>query len=233
LIKLATEPTAKLIAERVEAAQAGAAGRRFSALKWIEQAEPEEVAYLAARVALNAAVRQESFQTTASKLGNAIIDHVEMQLFAKSNPGGYVGLIRSNYKRTRGSAKRQEALRKLLSNEEARIAIPKGEKIQIGSFALEALVEATGLFSLDLVPGLRGDKVYKIHPTEAVVEWLERQHARSELLEPMLMPMIVRPKRWRSLTVGGYLTGSVSNMRALIKPPRNGGPGNEALRTMV
>lgn len=230
LIKFAVEPTAELIAERVSAAQAGAAGRQFSSLKWLEQAAPEEVAYLAARVALNAAVRRESFQTTSSTLGDAIIDHVEMALFEKKNPAGYLGLIRANYKRTRGSDKRREAIKKLLANEEARIAIPKGEKVQLGSFALEALIDATGLFTLDLIPGRRGDRTYVILPTEAVEEWLDRQHARCELLEPLWMPMIVRPKRWRTPTVGGYLTGSGVRQRALIKPPGHGNAGGQAVR---
>lgn len=232
LIKFAVEPTAQLIAERVEAAHDGKAGRKFTALRWLEQAEPEEVAYLAARVALNAAVRREGFQTTATVLGNAIIDHVEMQLFREKNPGGYLGLIRSNYKQTRGSAKRRDALKRLLMKEEARLAIPKGEKLLLGSFALEALIEATGLFTLDLIPNRRGDKSYTIQPTEAVEEWLERQHARSELLEPMWMPMIVRPKRWRALTVGGYLTSSGSRIRHLIKPPGKGGGTVDPVRTL-
>ncbi|SKB49102.1 DNA-directed RNA polymerase [Sphingopyxis flava] len=231
LIKFATEPTAALIAERVEAAREGAAGRRLSAVKWLELASPEEVAYIAARVAVNSAARVDSFQTTAALAGDAIINHVEMLLFQEKNPAGYVGLIRANYRRTRGSAKRKEALRKLLANEEARIAIPKAEKIQLGAFALEALVDATGLFSLDRVPDHRGDRVYRIQPTEAVEAWLEKQHARCELLEPLHMPMIVRPKRWRSLTVGGYLTSPGHNPTAFIKAPRNGGPGGDAAAT--
>lgn len=230
LIKLAVEPTAALIREKVEAAQGGAAGRRFAALKWLEEASPEEAAYLAARVALNAAVKRQTFQGATRVLGEAIIDHVEMLLFAKKNAAGYVGLVRANhYRRTRGAKNRRAALRKLLAKEGAKLTIPVTEKMHIGAFALEALIEATGLFTLDLVPkaSLRGDKQYVIRPTETVERWLEEQHARCEMLDPMLMPMIVRPRRWRSPYVGGYLSSSRGSAGRLIRPPQKG-VGGEA-----
>lgn len=220
LIKLAVEPTAELIREKVETAQTGKAGRRFAALKWLEEASPEEVAYLAARVAITGAVRRMTFQTVATQLGSAIIDHVEMMLFASKNKAGYVGLIRANSGRqSRGAKKRREAIRKLLEKEDAKILIPRAEKLHLGSFALETLIEATGLFTLDLEPRGR-DKFYVIRPTEAVEQWLERQHGRCELLDPMWMPMIVRPKRWRTPTVGGYLSSRIGpSGRYLVKPP--------------
>ena len=89
LIRLAVLPTAEAIREWVAAANAGKAGRRHSALKWMELANPEEVAYLAARVALNFTARRVTIQTTALYLGAAIIDHVDMVTFRGKNPGGY------------------------------------------------------------------------------------------------------------------------------------------------
>lgn len=220
LIKLAVEPTAALIREKVEAAREGAAGRRFAALKWLEEIAPEEVAYLAARVAVNFAIRGSTLQTAAIELARAIIDHVEMSLFAKKNKAGYNGLIRSTYGQTRGSRKRRDALKKLLSKEGAKLEISQSEKLHLGSFALETLVEATDFFTIELEPFRRGDKAYTIRATEAVEKWLERQHARCELLEPMWMPMVVRPRRWRSPTVGGYLSSTSGRIvRQLVKPP--------------
>lgn len=217
LLRLAVEPTAALIRDRIEAANAGKAGRRHSALKWLEESQPEEVAYLAARVALNTSVTGSTFQTATRHLGEAIIDHVEMVVFSKRNRAGYKGLIKANAKAGRSGAKRRTAIHDLLRNEGARQAITVTEKMHLGAFALEALIEATGLFSVELTQVNGRDKVYLLRPTETVADWLDKQHARSELLDPMLMPMVVRPKRWRTPKIGGYLRKVAG--RTLVKTP--------------
>lgn len=207
LLKRAVEPTAALLREKLKAADTGKAGRRMSAIKWLEEASPEEVAYLAARTAINGAMQPTtSFQASAIATANAIISHVEMNLFAEKNKAGYVGLVRSNHRRSRASSKRRAALRKLLESEDAKMTISQREKVHLGAFALDTLIEATGFFTLDLVTTARRDKMYRIRPTEVVRGWLEKQHARSELLNPLLMPMVIRPRRWTSPYRGGYLT---------------------------
>lgn len=217
LMKLAVEPTAALLREKIEAANNGKAGRRHSAIKWLEEASPEEVAYLATRVALNASVARSTFQTATRQLGEAIIDHVEMEVFAKKNRAGYRGLVKAQSGKTRGSKKWQKAIRSLLENEEVRKDIDVSEKMHLGALALETLIEATGLFEVELTPVSPRDKQYLLRPTELVEDWLERQHARCELLDPMLMPMVVRPRRWRTPFVGGYLGPVVG--RRLVKSP--------------
>lgn len=215
LLKQAVEPTAALLREKIAAADTGKAGRRLGALKWLDVAEPEEVAYLAARVALNASVARSTFQTATRQLGEAIIDHVEMLVFRKENKAGYTGLIRSQHGRRSTSKNRRAAIRKLLAKEGARENISAAEKMHLGAFALETLIEATGFFAVELTAVNARDKVYLLRPTEAVETWLEKQHARCELLDPMLMPMVVRPRRWRTPTTGGYL-GKVAG-RLLVK----------------
>lgn len=218
LIRLTIEPTAALLKERVAAAATGKAGRRFSALKWLENIDLAEAAYLGARVALNTAAARSAFQGTAAQVGEAIIGHLEMKLLAEKNKAGYVGLIRSQHGRTRGSKKRAAAIRKILTNEEARLAISRAEKLHLGAFVLEALIDATGFFTMELVnANRRGDKLYMMRPTEAVSQWLEKQHGRCELLEPLLLPMVIRPRRWRSPYRGGYLKGIMR--KYLMRPP--------------
>ena len=205
LLRLAVEPTATLLREKIEAANNGKAGRRASAIKWLEEAQPEEVAYLAARVALNASVSQSTFQTATRQLGEAIIDHVEMIVFSSTDKPGYKGLIKAQKNRKAGGRNRRTAIRNLLVEKGVRKVISVAEKMHLGAFALETLIDATDLFEVELTPVNGRDKVYLLKPTETVSNWLDQQHARCELLDPMLMPMIVRPKRWRSPTVGGYL----------------------------
>jgi DNA-directed RNA polymerase len=215
LLRLAVEPTAEAIREFITKASSGAAGRRFSALGWMELADPEEVAYLTVRIALNEAVVGASLQTVAMRVAAAIIDHVEMVLFKEKNPAGYKGLMRRQAKVTRGSQKRREAVRKLLEKEESRLLIEPRIKILLGSKALELMIEATGLFTEELTWKGKGKKLYVLRPTETVQKWLTEQHARSALVQPLLMPMVVRPKPWRSPTSGGYRRRLVG--RGLVK----------------
>lgn len=203
LLKKAVEPTAEAIKAFVRRANSGKAGRLHTSVKWLELAKPEEVAYLAARVALNFSATRSAVQSAAIALGNAIIDHIDMNQFKGKNPGGYYGLIRKGRRAVR-SEKRMEAVRKLLESEEARSTIPQREKLQLGMAALELLVDATGLFVLDTVPKEVG-RGYILRPTEPVERWLSEQHDRSALLEPVLLPMVVRPRRWRNPWTGGYL----------------------------
>lgn len=213
LLRLAVEPTAAAIRAWVADANEGKAGRRHSAVKWMELAKPEEVAYVTARVALNASAERFSLQSAATQAGTAIIDHVDMVTFSGKNKPGYNGLIRKS-RFAKSSAKRLNAVRKMLATEDSRTAIAPREKLQLGMVALELLMDATGLFSLDTVsrPGGRG---YILRPSEAVQKWLVEQHARSALLEPLLMPMVVRPRRWRNPRVGGYLRRLTG--RSLVK----------------
>jgi DNA-directed RNA polymerase len=203
LLRLAVQPTAEAIREFVRKANDGSAGRRHSAVKWLELASPEEVAYLTARVALNASAWRAQLQSVAIQIGNRIIDHVDMVTFKGKNASGYHGLVRKSRFAT-ASKRRLQAVRKMLDREDAHTAISAGEKLHLGMAALELLIDATGLFAVDMRKMPHG-RVYYIRPTEAVAKWLNEQHARSALLEPILLPMVIRPKRWRNPHRGGYL----------------------------
>jgi DNA-directed RNA polymerase len=201
LLRLAVEPTAAAIREFVEKANDGSAGRRHSAVKWLELASPEEVAYLTIRTTINYSAGRATFQSAAIAVANAVIEHVDMVTFSGKNPNGYYGFIRKT-RFQRGNARRMTLVRKMLADEEARTAISRAEKLHLGAAAIELFIDATGFFTLDQ-RGRAG--TYTLTPTEAVQKWITEQHARSALLDPVFMPMVVRPRRWRSLWTGGYL----------------------------
>jgi DNA-directed RNA polymerase len=203
LLRLAVEPTAEAIRQFVVAANEGKAGRRHSAVKWLELASPEEVAYLTARVVLNLSANRVGLQTVATSVAGRIIDHVDMVTFRGKNPQGYYGLTKKS-RFARATERRLKAVRKMLENEDSRTRIPPAEKLHLGMAALELLIDATGLFEIDTKAAIKG-RSYYVRPSEAVSKWLNEQHARSALLEPVLMPMVVRPRRWKNTRAGGYL----------------------------
>lgn len=205
LVKLTVEPVAAALREFIERVGNGGAGRRPAAFKLLSQVDPEEAAYLAARIVVNAPAVRRTAQATAMLIADSIIHHLEMRRLKEKNAPGYKGLIRSQ-ERKGYSAKKREAISKLLTKEEAAIKdFSQADRLQAGMKMIELVNETTGLFTLELEPGARGF-IYHVRPTEACRDWLERQHARCELLEPMLMPMVIRPRAWRTPFWGGYLT---------------------------
>jgi DNA-directed RNA polymerase len=213
LVRLAVEPTAKLLQDRFQSAKHGRAGRDLGALAPLSEADPYEVAYIAARVALNSAATKENIQTTSLTIANQIIEHLRMEDFRKTNKAGYKGFVKANQGRLApSSTKRQQAIRKLLDKENSEelaadvIWQTQKQKVRLGTAVFEALCEATGLFTMTFGVTRRGTEGYIVTATEAVVKWLEVQHARCELLEPILMPMVVPPRRWSTPFKGGYLT---------------------------
>lgn len=203
LLKLVIVPTAEAIREWVARIEGGGAGRRHTALRILAAAGPEEVAYLTGRVVMNSAVSQLTLTATAFAVAASIIEHVEMLNLKEVNKEGFKGLIKSQ-KKTGASGKRRAALRKIMNAEGTRLMVPQGEQLQVGLKAIELLCEATDLFTMEFTKSHY--KKSCVRPTEAVMVWLERQHGRCELLEPIHMPMVVRPRRWRTPFWGGYLT---------------------------
>lgn len=204
LLKLAVEPTAVALREFVERVGAGGAGRRPAAIKLLSQIDPEEAAYLAARVIVNGITTRATTQTVANSIAEVIIHHLEMKNLKASNAPGYKGLVKSQARRGY-SAKKRDAIGKLMESEGVAIKLSLADRIQAGMKMIELVNEATGLFTLETERHNKG-VVYKLRPTEACQVWLDRQHARCEVLEPILMPMVVRPRRWRTPFWGGYLT---------------------------
>jgi DNA-directed RNA polymerase len=201
LLKLTVEPTAAAIKEFVDRIQSGGAGRRPLALKLLALAPAEEVAYLTARIIVNEAAHLGTAQHTAFAIAAAIVDHAEMVRLKESNGAGYKGLVKAQQKHT----KRRRAVKDIMRKENVGVTLTQAEMLSGGIKAIEVFCDATGLFVMELQPRGRGD-MYVIRPTEAVQGWLENQHARCEILEPIHLPMVVRPRRWRSPFWGGYLT---------------------------
>lgn len=204
LLKMAIEPVASAIHEFVERVNNGGAGRRPVAAKVLALGKPEEIAYLIGRVVVSASAVQLSLQAAAFQVADAIIDHAEMLRLKSANKKGFDGLVKSQAGASY-SGKKRSAVRKIMEKEGAKLEFTLVERLHAGMKAIELFCDSTGLFVMELAHNGRGES-YIVRPTETARVWLERQHARCEVLEPVHLPMVVRPRRWRSPFWGGYLT---------------------------
>lgn len=203
LLKVAIGPVVEAIKDLIEQTCSGRAGRKHAVAPFLLAGDPLEVAYLTLRCVVNACTGEESLQSVGLKVAKAVQGHLSYVAFKEVNRTGYNGLLRAQKKRGH-SRQRESAIRKLFDAEGLAVEMPTPELAAAGVKLVEMAVEATGLFILDRRPR-KGGLAYIVRPSETLRDWLDRQHARCALLTPVDMPMVVRPRRWRSPFYGGYL----------------------------
>jgi DNA-directed RNA polymerase len=216
LLRMIVKPTAEVIAHTIDEASKGAAGRGHKAMSLLILVKPDVVAYITARCAVNAVAKRFSMQQLATMVAEAVRDEVNYEAIRKKEPGFYRSIMRANRKAGNYSKTwRTKVHRAMKAVEQMLVTWPKGDKIAIGTRLLEMLVSAVpDLFEIVQEPNpmTRRDE-WLFRPTEKTLAWLEKQHSRCSLLNPMHMPMVVPPKPWTSPTEGAYLKGT----RKLIK----------------
>lgn len=223
LLKRALVPTAERIRNFLSCTEGGRAGRKTEAARLLRGSEPEPIAYLTLRSGLQSAVLNERLQKAAIRLANTVTAHLEAQAFAAANPVGSKGLLRSLEDGRRVSAKRLEAVRDIYDREGVKLSWAERDKLLVGTKLLELAAEATGYFDLVLVHHREGKKHRKerqLRLTQPAHEWLEKQHGRCELLEPVPQPMVVEPKPWSDPYDGGYLMPSPGNRLVSTHSPK-------------
>ncbi len=204
LLKTATLPMSEAVSQFVKYVNEGKAGRRHAAADLLLISDPLEIAYLTCRVVVNIAIAGSLLQTAALKVAEALIENAEFYAFREVNRVGFKGFMKKQAK-LGYSRQRRSAIKKLFTTEGVAIGMSNAEKVSVGTKCIELLVDSTGLFKIDTVSKGRGS-AYAVRPTETLTDWFDKQHARCELLSPITMPMLCRPRRWRSPTYGGFLT---------------------------
>lgn len=205
LLKLAVKPVAEAIEGFLAEVCERKAGRLHRAVDFLLLTDPEEVAYLTTRVMVNLCMSQSLLQTAATKVTEALIENLEFKGFREMNRKGYKGFMKAQDARGSFTRQRKSAVKKLFASEGCAIDVSPEEKVSIGTKCMELVIDATGFFELEKVRRANGF-AYSLRPTETLQDWFDKQHARCSLLDPINMPMVVRPRRWRSPTYGGYLT---------------------------
>lgn len=209
LIKTCVEPVAEAIRLFLEEACSGKAGRRHNAVDYLLLMDANEAAYLSVRTMVNMAVSQSAFQTIAIAIANALFENLEFKAFREHNRVGYAGYMKAQEKRGY-SRQRRAAVRKIFEAEGVRKDVSENVKATVGLKLMEIVIESTGLFARDTQKHKRG-YTYRLRPTETLQSWLDQQHVRCSAMEPINLPMLIRPRRWRSPTYGGYLTSRPGN----------------------
>ncbi|MCJ8158649.1 DNA-directed RNA polymerase [Sphingomonas sp. LaA6.9] len=216
MLRQAFEPTVKAIEEFLASGKAGRAGRRHVAFGLLKpyDVDPKALAYLTLRCAIQAGAQQLGAQSAANMVARAVMDHIQGMEFARANPAGAEGVQRSLAGRSVVSAKRQRAVTAIHEAEGVALHWEPREKLLLGTKLLELAADATGLFELTLNKKNRSKDYrheYRLEMSDKALSWLEKQHKRCELLDPLPLPMVVPPRPWTTPTDGGYLEPPIGN----------------------
>lgn len=214
LLHRSIDPMVKALEEFLTPSSRG--GRLHTSAKFLRQFDPLEVAFITARRLINAIEEEESIQSVAISLGNALVDHLEYKRFKEEVPN-YVSVIEHNLnKRTQHERHRRTVIlraKRKLGIED--LEISQIERLHVGIKLIDLFIQSTGLIKKERDSSEKG--AYRIRGTDQVLEWIARQHARCELLSPVYLPMVVPPVPWESPYGGGFLTNSEVPRLTLIK----------------
>nr|WP_314122606.1 DNA-directed RNA polymerase [uncultured Brevundimonas sp.] len=206
LLRLAIQPTAEAIRSFCDVVNHGGGSRIPEAALILSSVGAEEAAYLTGRVILSAAAEGKKLTATAIAVADAIIEHQQMENLRRARADVFKGVLRVQAHGVR-SLKMKRKIQAVMADCGFDQPFPLAMRIRTGVKAIELFCDATDLFAIES----QGQRTKYVRPTEAVHKWLEQQHARCELLEPISLPMIVRPRRWSSPFKGGYITKRPGN----------------------
>jgi DNA-directed RNA polymerase len=205
LLKRAIEPLAAAIKEYVATVSAGNARKNASVVKWLSQFTPEAAAFVTARQAINAMTKKVPLQKVALGIASLLEDTLSYEELRINHPGLYRQLQRK-IEKTSGEKYRHIVLRrqeKFAGIETIRWEIT--DKVKLGQILLHLMQHSTSLIEVIQVRINKHDAPYLVVPTQETLDWLEKSHARCELLSPVFMPMVVPPRPWKGPFNGGYL----------------------------
>jgi DNA-directed RNA polymerase len=207
LLKAAMTPVIDALREALKAAEAGVPSRAAAVHHMIHQLDAEQTAFLTAQAAIQHAEGIIPLQRVAVRLSMALEGALTLRQIELDQPALAADMARK-LEAMADDSRRAFFIRK--GGALASVGVFKwtdAERLRAGTYLLELFSQSTGLVTLDVVPARGGKTQTVVRPTEVCRKWLEEMHARCELLQPMRMPMVCRPRHWTTPFDGGFLSG--------------------------
>ncbi len=209
-------PLSAAIETYVTDAYSGKPGRRAVAAKLIKEMDPDVISYLTTRAVISRLMyrKQATLMALAKVVATAIENEARFSQFANAAPGLYATIDRNLTKD--GSSEHHRKL--VLTYAMGKFDIPwdrwaKTDALQLGMRMVELMAESTPW--VELVQGHESaDRdaprdQYIVQFTEAAAGFITDDLLNGEELHPYHLPTLIPPKRWTSLTGGGYHTNAV------------------------
>jgi len=216
LVSMSLDIVTEQVRQFFEAAQTGRAGRRHVAYKFIRDLEPEIIAFITARVCVNALTEEVRLQSIAMGIGRAIYDEIALRAFKEQKPHLMQNVLDSVNIEQLGANLKQARLKRSISR--YGIETPEWSPSDMAKVGFKCLdfIMVTGWFETKEL-GRRNNKSQVVfRATDATIEWFRDSQNRLEWMSPILLPMICPPVEWTSPFNGGYLSGEIKRQQ-LVK----------------
>lgn len=214
LLDAALPPVIAAINEFKAGAKNGKAGRRHSAVKYIDKLESEAVALIAVRTVLDGLTSQKGMIATARDVSRGIQDEISYRHFKSVDSKNHGFLV----KRCQKEESRQRTRRIIRHNMERRSIETEDWavdiEVKVGTKLIELVAQATG-FVKTVTRTRRMMKETLIEPTEEILQWLREEGSRCSILSPVYLPTLIPPRPWTDAFTGGYWTPRVRRLRLM------------------
>jgi len=211
------EPLAGAIVAFMQGCADGEAGRKHGAYPYLLHVQPEQAAYLALRVTLNAASGRKGLATAAEQVALAVEDHINFMRMRDQNPGLY-RLTLSHLLRYREPRRRREVMaRQVKKYAIENLSWSTAERVLLGTKLIELVEFVTGLVKVTMYTEGKHRRRQRVEFTPEAEAWVQSADDKAALLAPLHMPMLVPPRPWTTPLDGGYLTGAIRAWLVRVK----------------
>lgn len=206
LIRAALDPMLAALRGWKEKTAAGLASRNAGTYYFLDSIPDETIAWLTAQVCFSMLHQRPNVASVASTVAQRLEQTENIDAIAAANPK-LAAKVAKAAQRMDSDRNRLAFIRKGVELVDVRaIQWDNSTRVRVGTLLIEMFAQATGLVAAETEVVGRHTTRTILRPTEACSRWLEEAHARCELLSPVRLPMVCRPRHWSNPFNGGYLT---------------------------
>ncbi len=185
----------------------GKATRSTLAANVISRLDIDVVALISTKIILNNTNCVATIQHVYKAIGQALEDEFKMRAFKQENSHYYKN-IQEDLNKRGAKANRKKYITMGVFNKRLNFHLDQWtitEKVQVGLILVNLFIQSTGLVKFEDYISRRKHLKY-IVATNELMEWIENIHSKLELIQPLFLPMVCKPKEWTGIFEGGYIS---------------------------
>lgn len=206
LISGAVAPVADML-EHYRATKLGKPGRHASALQPLGDIDAPSAALIAMQVAMDCITTRQRASRCFCAIGDAIEYEIRMRALRKDAPSVYAAVRKMMIERpqfyTRAATIQNVAKARGMDRYLVRVW-DDVTRLRVGALMVSIIRDTTGLIDLETVRERATSTQTYVVPTPECEAFIKRVLARTEILDPVKLPMVVPPYPWTSAYKGGY-----------------------------
>lgn len=193
--------------------------RRNKYAKLLATLNTDKSAMFGLKAIIGTLYNPKSIQSIAIAVGRFVEDDIRFTKFAAEHKEYYDEVVRSWEAK---GTKSYDHKRLVLSAKSGHLGMEweawtRDTLFGVGSLVISLLMEVCDLVEVKHVHRKGGRQEAILAPTAACVEWVLRSNEMNEVGSPDLMPSVIPPADWTSVTEGGYYSPEIRARVALVK----------------